>query len=383
MKKLVFRKLIKDISIFFIVSTISISVIIWIIQAVNFLDLVSEDGHSLRVYFLFTLYSLPKIIGKILPFIFMISLFYTILRYELNNELVIYWITGISKLNFAHSIIKISFYYFFIQLFLTIIIIPYTLDKGRSFFRTSNIDLFSSIVKEKKFIDTIENLTIFVENKENNILKNVIIKERIDDNRSQITIAQSGRLITNETIKKIILNEGKIISHENKNQNIIDFSEFSLDLTKYNTNTITHPKTQEMSSINLIKCLDKFIKINQSIEKNQKKNFFLGCNLEISESIIEEFLKRFFSPIFIILIGLISSLTILYNKDSGNYKLKNISIFIIGIFFIFSSEMGLRYASLSITNMFAYLAFPIISFIIIYIYFNFYNTDLRGPKIDN
>ena len=142
--------------------------IVWIIQAVNYLDLISEDGHSLQVYFLYTLFSLPKIISKILPFIFLISLFYVIISYEFNNELIIYWINGITKLNFVNIIIKISVIYFLIQLILTTLIVPYSLDKGRSYFRTSNVDLFTSIIKEKKFIDTVEDLTIFVETKENN-----------------------------------------------------------------------------------------------------------------------------------------------------------------------------------------------------------------------
>ena len=68
MKKLIFKKITKDISVFFLISVISVSIIVWIIQAVNFLDLISEDGHSLKIYFLYTLFSLPKIISKMLIF---------------------------------------------------------------------------------------------------------------------------------------------------------------------------------------------------------------------------------------------------------------------------------------------------------------------------
>jgi len=114
MKKLIFKKFTKDISLFFLILVISIASIVWIIQAVNYLDLVSEDGHSLRVYFLYTIFSLPKILSNILPFMYMISLFYVIIQYELNNELIIYWINGITKLNFINLIIKISIIYFFI-----------------------------------------------------------------------------------------------------------------------------------------------------------------------------------------------------------------------------------------------------------------------------
>ena len=198
MKKLIFKKIVKDISLFFLITIISISVIVWIIQAVNFLDLISEDGHGLKVYFLYTLFSLPKIISKILPFIFMISIFYIIIKYELNNELIIYWINGITKLNFVNILIKISLIYFLLQIFLTTVIVPYTLDKGRSYFRSSDVDLFSSIKKKKKFIDGVENLTIFVEKKENNLLKNIIIKEKISKNQSQNKVAQSEDILNNE-----------------------------------------------------------------------------------------------------------------------------------------------------------------------------------------
>ena len=143
MKKLIFKKIIKDISLFFFISIICVATIVWIIQAVNYLDLVSEDGHSLKVYFLYTLFSLPKILSNILPFIFMVSIFYIIIQYEVNNELIIYWINGITKLNFIHTILKISFIYFLIQIIFTTSIVPYSLDKGRSFFRTSNIDCAS------------------------------------------------------------------------------------------------------------------------------------------------------------------------------------------------------------------------------------------------
>ena len=48
---------------------------------------------------------------------------------------------------------------------MTSIIVPFTQDKARSYIRNSNIDFFPSLVKEKMFIDTVTNLTIFVEKK--------------------------------------------------------------------------------------------------------------------------------------------------------------------------------------------------------------------------
>ena len=44
MNKLIYRKLSQDIVNFFLIASFSITFIVWIIQAVNFLDLVSDDG---------------------------------------------------------------------------------------------------------------------------------------------------------------------------------------------------------------------------------------------------------------------------------------------------------------------------------------------------
>ena len=73
-------------------------------------------------------------------------------------------------------------------------------------------------------------------------------------------------------------------------------------------------KTQEMSSINLFKCIVKIHYFNN----NNNKSFFPGCDTKIYKAIYEEFNKRFFSPIFTINIGLIASLLLIFNKKNNN-----------------------------------------------------------------
>ena len=66
MNKLIFRKLYFDIFTFFILSCLAITSIVWVIQGVNLLDIVTEQGHSFRVYFFYLLLSLPKIFSKLI-----------------------------------------------------------------------------------------------------------------------------------------------------------------------------------------------------------------------------------------------------------------------------------------------------------------------------
>ena len=89
-EKTIFKKFLTENTLFFLLISLCVSFIITIIQSVNNLDLVLEDGHSFLIYFYYTLLLYPKIIGKILPLIFFTSLFYTFNKYENTNSNVLY-----------------------------------------------------------------------------------------------------------------------------------------------------------------------------------------------------------------------------------------------------------------------------------------------------
>ena len=57
-----------------------------------------EDGRDYLVYINYSLLNFPKIITKVLPFVFFFSFFYVITKYELNNELIIFWNFGVKKI---------------------------------------------------------------------------------------------------------------------------------------------------------------------------------------------------------------------------------------------------------------------------------------------
>ena len=117
MKKLIYKKFNQDTLSFFLTSIILMGLIVWTLQAVNYFDIVTEDGHGLKVYFLYTILSFPKIIHRILPFIFFISLFYTLITYEIRNEMNIFWLNGINKIQFTNKIIFLSIFLMFFSNF--------------------------------------------------------------------------------------------------------------------------------------------------------------------------------------------------------------------------------------------------------------------------
>ena len=68
MKKIIFRKILFDCLRFFLISLLGIASIIWVFQAVNFLDIMIEDGRNYNIYLSYSLLNFPKILSKVIPF---------------------------------------------------------------------------------------------------------------------------------------------------------------------------------------------------------------------------------------------------------------------------------------------------------------------------
>tara|TARA_Y100000741_G_scaffold136409_1_gene102816 strand:+ start:336 stop:824 length:489 start_codon:yes stop_codon:yes gene_type:complete len=123
-----------------------------------------------------------------------------------------------------------------------------------------------------------------------------------------------------------------------KNNNIIQFSKSEINLSLYSTKTTTFPKIQEISSNEILQCLNSFYRLN----KNYTKRNFVCDNSSI-DSVSKEFFRRFINPLYILLVTFIASILILKSKDEKNYLKFKYSIFIMGITTIILSEVSAEY----------------------------------------
>jgi lipopolysaccharide export system permease protein len=383
MKKLIFKKFAKDVFQFFLLVSISISLIVWVIQAVNFLDIVTEDGHGFKVYFLYTLLSLPKIFSKIFPFIYFISLFYIILKYENENELIIFWTIGIKKIEFVNVLLKFSIFYLILQLLFTTYIVPTTLDKARSYIRGSNVDLFSSIIQEKKFIDVVKDLTIFVEEKNiNGDLKNIFLKEKIGENEYQTIIAKEGKIKKYDTRTTLLLFDGKIINNNNKKINSFQFSKTEINLSKFTTKTTTHPKIQEIGTYDVLACIVRLKNFNNTYISNvfitnKKLN---NCIPENLKDTFQEIFKRLVSPLYLLTLSLIACLIIIKSKDDYEYFKHKFGLFVLGVITIIISEISIKYSSANTIQNIQIFSLPVLFLVTIYLYIK---LKLKKPNLIN
>ena len=369
MNKLIFRKFSLDIVNFFLISSFSITFIVWIVQAVNFLDLVSDDGHSLNIYFYFVSLNLPKIFSKTIIFVFFISIFYVINKYDNSNELIVFWNNGIKKIQLINFLLKFSIFFLILQLMFTLFIVPKSQNLGRIFIKESNIDFLPKLISEKKFINVVKNLTIFVEEYEKDgELKKIYINEKIDNNKSKIIVADFGRIkkIDNKYILKLY--NGGITDINENNTFALNFSETDYDLSNFTTKTVTRNKVQELDTIELLNCVEEFIPKNNFDGKKIINNTDSeACDTRTVKSIVEELYKRMIIPFYTLIIAVVGASLIVEPKSNFLIKFKKLNIFLLGSFLIAISQISLKYFFISPLINTLIIIFPIILVIIYYL----------------
>lgn len=364
MKKILFRKLTTDYLSFAFLSLISASIVIWVFQAVNHLDIMIEDGRDYLVYLKFTSLNFPKIFTKILPFVLFFSIFYITNKYEVNNELIIYWNFGVSKFQIVNYVFKISILLMLMQIFLTSYIVPYTQDLARSFLRSSTVNFYGNFIKPKKFNDTIKGVTIYSDRKDKNgVMHNLYLKKEMDINEFQITYAKSGEFKEILKTPVLVLYEGTTISVNESEYSNISFSKSDFVLKNFETNTTTYKKTQEISSYKLIKCITSYYKFNKFLSDIE------NCKSSNLDNILKEFYKRFVIPIYIPLLSIIPFIIIITSKENSNYQKIKVVTFLIGFLVIILSETTIKLISSLIYKNILFASIPFILLIILYLVF--------------
>jgi len=385
MKSKINKYFFKEFLYYFIVVLFSLISVVWIVQAVNFLDLIIEDGHALGVYFSYSLLTLPKIITRLFPFCFLIAVILTILKLEKDNELIVFWTSGLNKIKIVNFIFLISVLVMLVQLLMANTLSPTSLNMSRSILKNSSLDFFPSLIKEKQFNDTVEDVTFFVEKKSaDGSFENIFIRDHgkilSDQNtKSSSIFAKTGFIQQNQSSRYLILYNGTIQKESNNGKiNFLKFDKTTLNIKDLVGKTITQPKIQENTTLRLFLCSTGFdpdsaiqtSNLRLVYLKNYLKNKVIknshNCSTN-NKNITIELNRRFGMPLYIPILALISCFLLSSRKEHKMNNYYKYIYFLIGFFILMFAEISIRYSGLENYRLLYYLL-PILSIPIIYLF---------------
>ena len=252
-------------------------------------------------------------------------------------------------------------------MFLTTFVVPKSQDLARSFLRSSSINYLENFVKPKIFNDGVKGLTIYSNSKDKfGNLEEIYLKKGSGDN-FQITFAKKGKFKQVGNNQFLELNFGETISVINDKITNFKFKKTDFNLSNFEDNTTTYKKTQEVATMDLVKCYHNlmglnFLKIDQDFKVE-------NCNADNIDNILKELYKRIIIPLYIPVLILISLLLIFKSKENINYPRYRILIFLIGFSTIILSEMTIRLIKEDFLENLKFVLIPL--FLIVSLYSNY------------
>tara|TARA_B100000963_G_C22534578_1_gene629144 strand:- start:68 stop:1171 length:1104 start_codon:yes stop_codon:yes gene_type:complete len=337
---------------------LGLSAIAWTVRAVNFLDLIVDNGYPVLTYFSYSFLNLFGIMTKFFPLAFLISLTIFILRQIDDKELIILWTSGVKKIQIINLFFLISLMVTVLYLIFSIFLTPAALNKSRILLGDEKLTSFVPTVREQQFSDSFNGLTFVVDEKIGNQVKNIFLQ---DDSNVLKNLTSKKKYTSSNTIiaksgivddKSLLLFEGKIISSnkENYKNEIVKFDQLKIDLRDISNTTIKKPKVQETSTLELTEC-------------------FFGSNI-CAKKWIQETIpvlnRRVVLPFFIPVTALIACFLFVNKKKTIIFN--KVSIFLYSFIILLYAETIIRYTGLNKIVLNIFLLSPFILIFIIYLF---------------
>jgi lipopolysaccharide export system permease protein len=351
----------------FVIVLFTFSAIAWVVRAVNFLDLMVEDGYNSSIYFKYSILNITAIVTRFIPLAFLLSLTISIIKFERQKELIILWTFGLNKIKITNIFLLIAFGVTLLQLILSLFVNPYLLNKSRSLLKNSEELQINSILRSNDFSDTFKGLTFYIERKNTNKeLINIFIKDtagnlstvldKVGKSQDTTIFAKKGFI----SKKKLILFDGvlQVANKENEFKNI-KFEKTELSLINLATRTIIQPKIQETSSRTLLNCV---------FNRNNNLNLNNCVKGDYQRESVQTLSRRIGEPLYIPLISIITSFLLIYKKEKKFIFLKKYILFSLSFLMLVLAQILLKYTGFSYVTAASYFAFPVITSILFYTY---------------
>ena len=348
----------------FLVIVFGLSIIALTVRAVNFLDLIVDNGYPVSTYFKYSFLNLFGIAPKFIPLAFLLSMVIFILKHIEDSEFVILWTSGIKKIQVVNLLFFTSVIVLLFYIILSAFLTPIALNKSRQLLSEDQLNSFLPTIRTQQFSDSFKGFTFIVEKKINNEIQNIFLHDtgknlknlspNISSESNTTVVAEKG--IVKE--RKMFLFNGQIISSKSSNEEteIIKFEQLNIDLSDLVTTTIKQPKLQETSTLTLISCL---------FSKSQNPEI---CKKDVNKEIFPILIRRIVLPFYIPVITLVCSFLLLKNQRIYSNK---ISIFIYGFIILLLTELLIRYTGLNYLLRIFYLIMPVSLSLFFYFFLNY------------
>lgn len=220
----------------FLVALLPVLAIIWTIQVLQRINLVTDTGQSMGSFMTLATFILPTLIPIVLPFALVIAITQTLTAMNNDSELAIIDASGAPRSILFRPILILAAALSLFSFTITNFIEPPARSAAREMVAEAYADLLSSVIEEKTFRTIQDGLYVQIAERQGRVLRGLFVADRRDPNFDLIYYAKEGMI--DEAGTSLTMRDGEVQQKTPDGKvSIVKFLSYAFDLSTMSQST--------------------------------------------------------------------------------------------------------------------------------------------------
>lgn len=307
--------------------TFSLTSIVWLTQALRFVEFIVNQGVSIAVFLNLTLLLIPSLLLMIFPPALFCAVLFTYNKLTADSELVVMQAMGLSRWRLALPALIVAS----VVMLLTYSIAMYLQPLSHKQFKDSHSVLRNSYVslllQEGVFSTPVDGLTVFVRERDaNGKLRGILVHDNRQPTKAITMMAESGNLVETPQGPRFLLENGNRQEMADGRLSLLNFESYTLDISFY-TNSMKErqPDMQELFMPELLGFINESTLTTAEIMKRRAEAH-----------------QRFVWPAYSVSLTLIALATLFSGQFNRRGQWQRITIAVVIATILLFSAVGIR-----------------------------------------
>lgn len=213
----------------------SLTSIVWLTQALRFIDFIVNRGVSVLTFIKLTALIIPSLLYVVLPLTMFIAVIFIYSKLLGDSELVVLQSAGLSRFQISKPVIMIGIGAALIAYFISLYALPVTYRQFKDMQVFLRDNYASMLLQEEVFNTPMEGMTVFVRERDPNsgLLKGILVHDNRNIHNPVTMMAQRGQLLQTTKGPRFQLYEGNRQEVRDGRLSFLKFDSYSIDLSFY------------------------------------------------------------------------------------------------------------------------------------------------------
>jgi lipopolysaccharide export system permease protein len=220
----------------FLITLVSLTVVIWFTQAMREFDLITSQRQTLLVFVGITGLIIPLLVMMIAPIALVMASAHVINKLSSDSEIIVMNAAGLSPWLLLRPFIVAAVFVSVLLAVIAAYVSPRSLRALRDWSAQVRADILTNIVQPGRFTTVGGNLTFHIaDRRQNGLLVGIFVDDRRDPKEHSTYLAEQGEIVKNDSGSFLVFQGGSIQRLEagQRDPRIVMFDRYAFDLSQF------------------------------------------------------------------------------------------------------------------------------------------------------